>query len=297
MEGVSVDQLVNYNLTLLNKNVRDHFGADCVFINSGMQAPLDDVFRIVIEDLRTLGRAHQKLVIMLQTRGGSMETVERLVEVSRHHYETVVFVIPNYAYSAGTVLALSGDSIFMDYYSVLGPIDPQYQENNGNYLLPGLGYLSKFEELLETVNRNPSLHKGELAFLIEKFDAARLFHIEQIIDHGEALITEWLVKYKFKDWETHSSSQTAVTLQEKNDRAREVSQVLGDAKKWHSHGRGITMKELTGNEIRLKIEDFSVDEEMYKNIRNYHGLGVDFFTNKQQIGHYIHSACGMRRVL
>jgi len=55
-----------------------------------------------------------------------METIERIVAVMRNHYESVSFIIPNFAFSAGTVLALSGDEIYMDYYSVLGHIDPQY---------------------------------------------------------------------------------------------------------------------------------------------------------------------------
>ena len=35
----------------------------------------------------------------------------------------------------------------MDYYSVLGPIDPQV--NRGEGLVPALGYLKKYDELIE----------------------------------------------------------------------------------------------------------------------------------------------------
>ena len=77
---------------------------------------------------------------MLETNGGYMETAERLVSVMRSHYERVSFVIPNYAYSAGTILALSGDSIYLDYFSVLGPIDPQFTDTEGKQLLSGVGY-------------------------------------------------------------------------------------------------------------------------------------------------------------
>jgi len=54
---------------------------------------------------------------------------------------TVVdFLIPSHAMSAGTILAMSGDAIHMDYYSVLGPIDPQVENQEGR-LIPALGYL------------------------------------------------------------------------------------------------------------------------------------------------------------
>ncbi len=51
-----------------------------------------------------------------------------MVSVMRKHYKEVSFIVPSHAYSAGTVLVLSGDKIYMDYYSVLGPIDPQYPD-------------------------------------------------------------------------------------------------------------------------------------------------------------------------
>ena len=40
----------------------------------------------------------------------------------------------------------------MDYYSVLGPIDPQYGETG----LSGVGYLAKFNELKEQINNSDS---------------------------------------------------------------------------------------------------------------------------------------------
>ena len=80
-----------------------------------------------------------------------------------------------FAYSAGTILALSGDKIYMDYYSVLGPIDPQFLDSNGKQLLPGVGYLRKYNELVKQINESESAPKAELAFLIKKFDPAMLF--------------------------------------------------------------------------------------------------------------------------
>ena len=55
-----------------------------------------------------------------------MISVERTVGIIRQHYFQVDFIIPDKAMSAGTVCALSGDNIYMDYYSQLGPIDPQF---------------------------------------------------------------------------------------------------------------------------------------------------------------------------
>ena len=44
------------------------------------------------------------------------------------------FIVPEYAYSAGTIFCMSGDNIYMDYYSVLGPIDPTVQNKDGRWV-------------------------------------------------------------------------------------------------------------------------------------------------------------------
>ena len=296
MEGINVDQLAHRVLGNMNSDLGKAMGGDCIFINCGMQAPLDDEFRVVVEELSSVDEPQKHLILMLETGGGHMETVERLVSVMRKHYEEVSFVIPNYAYSAGTVLALSGDSIYMDYYSVLGPIDPQYRDNEGKQLLPGAGYLAKFNELVEQINDSKESTDAQLAYLVKNFDPARLFHIEQAVNHGISLITDWLPQYKFKDWNKTKTKKKNVTTTMKTKRAKEIAEVLGDAEKWHSHGRGIPMKELEGESIKLAIDDFGEDQSLNQLIRNYHGLCVDYFSNKSGVRCYIHSLHGMRRV-
>lgn len=297
MEAINVDQLSGGVLRQLNGEVAQKMGGDCVFINCDMRPPLDDEFRVVIEEIKHAGKK-ERLVVVLETNGGFMETVERLVAVMRTHYKQVSFVIPNYAYSAGTVLALSGDRIYMDYYSVLGPIDPQHRDSDGKFL-SGYGYLAKFQEITKVINERESAEKcrAELAYLVQKFDPALLFHIEQGIEHGISLISEWLPKYKFKDWKKTATKGENVTMAMKKSRAKKIAATLGDASKWHSHGRGISMRELSGPEIKLLIDDFGSDADLSDKIKNYHGLAVDYFSKKLGVAGCIHSQTGMRRVL
>ncbi|WP_175421926.1 SDH family Clp fold serine proteinase [Agrobacterium tumefaciens] len=302
MEAVNMSQLGDVILKSMNDEISKKFESDTVFIKSGMHAPLDEQFRIAIETIKSSeepSESKTKLTVILETNGGYIETVKRLVDVMRRHYEEVYFVVPNFAYSAGTVLALSGDKIFMDYYSILGPIDPQYADDNGEAMLPGAGYLAKFEELVDRINRskakNPNANRAELAYLIKRFDPAKLFHIEQAIEHGQALIEEWLPKYKFKNWTKTTTTGKAVTLAMKRQRAKAIAKTLGDATKWHSHGRGISMVELMHEDIKLLIDDFGSDEELSTMIRNYHGMAVDYGRQHQMRG-FVHTKKGMRRI-
>ena len=295
MEAINTGQLIDAVLENMNDDVGKFLEGDCVFISSGMQPPLDDLFRVAIEELNTTKGKKKHLIVILETTGGYIETVERLVSVMRKHYLRVSFIVPSHAYSAGTVLVLSGDEIYMDYYSILGPIDPQYQDENGHSLLPGAGYLAKFEELIETINTKQGDPTAELAYLIKKFDPAKLFHIEQAMKHSQSLIEEWLPKYKFKSWKETETRKEKVTPALRKKRAKDIACILGDADRWHSHGKGISMNELTGAEIKLVIEDFGKIDELSSFVRNYHGLAIDY-AQKISAQRFIHTKNGMRRL-
>lgn len=232
---------------------------------------------------------------MLETTGGYIETVERLALTFRNNYSVVEFIVPNYAYSAGTVLAMSGDEIYMDYFSILGPIDPQYQDE-GDYL-PGMGYLAKFNELLEKVNSDKTGDntRGELAILLQKFNPARIFDIEQAVEHSKALLKDWLPKYKFKNWSERETTKASVAHEDRENRAVEVAEALGDANHWHSHGRGITIRDLEGDKIKLKVIDFGQQRELNNAIRDYHGLLVDYM-NKRSMRFAVQGARGVRKI-
>ena len=68
----------------------------------------------------------------------------------------VHFVVPNAAMSAGTIFCMSGDKIYMDYSSSLGPIDPQVPAHDGR-LVPALGYIDKVNEFIEKAHCNSGL--------------------------------------------------------------------------------------------------------------------------------------------
>jgi len=261
-----------FDLTLHNilnerlAKLETHFNADVIFYYGPIADALEKPFRDFIEDLKSDTVQHNTLCIILNTPGGSAETVEKLVKITRHHYQEVYFIVPDAAYSAGTIFCMSGDKIYMDYSSALGPIDPQVF--NGKNWVPALGYLDKVEEM---INKSAAgqLTQAELIMLREQ-DLAMLRRHEQARDLTIALLKEWLVKYKFKNWNTHKDA-TVVTPQQKEDRAKEIAKDLGDNKLWHSHGRSIGVAALT-NILKLKIEDYSADTILKPLIREYNDL-------------------------
>src|SRR5258706_15640463 len=117
----AIKEALNQRLEALEQ----HFRADVVFFYGAIHAPLVRPFRDFIEQLRSDPVQRDKLVVFVNTPGGSVEAVEKMVDIIRFHYQDISFVVPDFAMSAGTILCMSGDRILMDYSSALGPIDPQ----------------------------------------------------------------------------------------------------------------------------------------------------------------------------
>ena len=184
---------------------------------------------------------------------------------------------------------MSGDNIYMDYYSVLGPIDPQVQNKDGRWVA-ALGYLDKIKELLDKARpkslENPNgdtLTNAEF-LILKDFDLAELRGYEQARDLTIDLLKNWLFKYKFKNWTTHETTPAllgqAVTDEQKISRAESIAKDLGDTSKWKSHGRPINIQTL--KDMKLKIEDFGSDTVLKELIRSYYDFLRDY-TNKFQL--------------
>lgn len=267
-------------------DLEQKFQADVVFYLGDIEAKALRLFRDLIEDLKIDVDTKDRLVIILNTNGGSAEIVEKMVGIIRHHYQEVYFVVPDSAMSAGTIFCMSGDKIYMDYSSSLGPIDPQVW--NGKQWVPALGYLDKVEELLKKAQAG-TITQAEF-LILQAQDLAELSRFEQAKELTITLLKKWLVEYKFKDWDVHETTAAlkgkSVTLAEKEARAREIADNLGNNKKWHSHARMLGIDTLRG--IKLKIEDFSGDATLQPLIRSYNDLITEFIV-RNNYEFFLHS--------
>jgi hypothetical protein len=212
-----------------------------------------------------------------------VETAERYVTVLRKHYEQVNFIVPDLAMSAGTVLCMSGDKIFMDYSSSLGPIDPQVLTPDGSGYVAAMGYLDKVEEITAKQQLAPAD-----VVLLKSLDLARLALYEQARDLSVDLLKGWLVAYKFRDWKVHRTNNpgSPVTEQEKWDRAEEIAKQLADHTKWHSHGRSLDLQKL--NALRIEIDDYSDDDALTSAIRGYNDP-LTGYTDRMGLTFYLHN--------
>ena len=277
---VSLDQVSQEWLTARLVEIEEKTGKDVVVVMGGIAPGLDVAVRMALERLET--RRESSLVI-LDTPGGFVEVAARIADTLRFFHKTVDFLIPNEAMSAGTVLALSGDTIWMDYFSRLGPIDPQV-ERDGR-MIPGLSYLRQYEALVEK-SKSGALTSAELT-LLSKLDLAELHQINLAASLSVTLIEKWLSRHKFKDWKKDGKPVDEKT---KKKRAAEIAAGLNDHEKWGTHARGIHMDELTG-ELKLQINDYSSDPNFpgLKELIWRYFWAAREYAQKQQFHFFAHS--------
>lgn len=262
--------------------LENYLHADVIVYYGEIIDSVELTIKQIVEDLQSESPANNKCYILLTTPGGSLNPVNRMVSILRHFYSEVNFIIPDYAYSAGTIFCMSGDNILMNYFSALGPVDPQVQNKDGK-LVAALGYLDKINELLNKAKDN-TISQAEF-LILKDFDLAELRAYEQAKELAIDLIQKWLVQYKFKDWIKHSNGDK-VTNEEKKARAIEIAMTLSDNNKWKSHGRAINMQELEA--MKLKIMDYGTDKELSSRIDAYNSVLIDY-VNKYQTCIFVHS--------
>ena len=268
---------LNYHIGEIGKQLG---GMDVMSIVSPIVPGIDEKVRGAIESKK---EKKPQIAIILETPGGVVEVVERAVEVIRHFYQEVAVIVPNQAMSAGTVFALSADRILMDYFSRLGPIDPQIVKDDR--LIPALAYLKKFEELNEKAAAG-NLTTAEYV-LLQQLNVAELYQFEQARELSVELLIKWLSKYKFKDWKFTETTNTSVTVKMKKKRAKEIATLLNDPNRWHSHGRGIDISTLR-RELKLRIEDYSENKELSMPVREYFSLLQDYL-NREKLVSFVHT--------
>jgi ClpP class serine protease len=66
--------------------------------------------------------------LVLHTPGGLVLAAEQIAHAVRAHPAPVTVLVPHYAMSGGTLIALAANEIRMDPHAVLGPVDPQLGE-------------------------------------------------------------------------------------------------------------------------------------------------------------------------
>jgi len=222
------------------------------------------------------GLTSRNVDIIIETPGGLGEVTEDIVRALRSKFDSVAFIVPGTAKSAGTIMVMSGDEILMHpMTSALGPIDAQLRWQDK--VFSAEAFLKGIERIKDECLKTNALNRAYIPIL-QNIHPGELQHAENALEFATKLVTNWLATYKFKDWDTHSSTGALVTPAEKETRAAEVAKQLCDHSRWLSHGRSIKLKDLVA--MRVRVTDYSQNADLDDAIRRYHTLlQMTFDTN------------------
>lgn len=207
------------------------------------------------------------LDLILETPGGSGETAEDIVKLLRAKYDSVAVIVPGVAKSAATIMTMAADEILMEPASALGPIDAQIVWQGKRFSAHAL--LQGMQKIKDEVVATNALNRAYIPIL-QNISPGELQHAQNSLDFATELVTEWLTRYKFRDWTTHGTAGRPVTIDEKRARAKDIADQLSDHGRWKTHGRSIKLEDLRA--MRLRVTDYSERPDLRDAIGRYYTL-------------------------
>jgi hypothetical protein len=215
---------------------------------------MDDYYAIIdlIRDIDS-----DNLDFYIETPGGSGEAAEEIVRHLRKKFTNIDFVVSGEAKSAGTIIVLSGNEIYMTETGSLGPIDAQMLI--GRSMISAHDYMEWVNEKLSEAEEKGRLNSFD-ATMIAQISPGELRGVEHGLYFAKDIVEKWLAEYKFSNWDTTESRQVVVTTDMKISRAKEIASELINHGKWRSHGRSLKIDDLEA--IGLKINKVDDDPEL-----------------------------------
>ena len=199
------------------------------------------------------------LLLILHTPGGMAEAAQTIVEYLRSKFGDIDVLVPTYAMSAGTMIALGCDRIVMGRQSQLGPTDPQLIVGNRPFSAHSI--VEQFEEAKREITGNPVLAHA-WAPVLRSFGPALLQEARKSITYGQRLVTDWLKRYMFSDRPDPAALAGAVAEHFGGD-------IHG------SHGRRIDREE--ARRQQLEVIDLENDQDLQEEVLTLYHLSTIAF--------------------
>jgi hypothetical protein len=182
--------------------------------------------------------------VLIHSPGGSPEATERIVSLLRARFnDGVHFLVPHSAYSAATMMVLSGNEVILHPSATLGPIDPQVNGIPARSIRRGF---DKIRDLLK--DEGPEALPAYLP-LIEKHSIEILEICEDSLKLSKELVTEWLTRYMFSGTESQETIRHAVDF-------------FSDYDEHKTHSRPLMFEKLQKLNLKISIADTPLRELM-----------------------------------
>jgi len=227
-----------YHRQDLIRDIQDATGRVLLSYVAGVQASIqrDDVLGFV--DLLCRVEPGSDVDLIIHSGGGDIDAAEKLISMVRAKVGegTLRVVVPDYAKSAATLMALGAHAIVMSDSSELGPIDPQvpFPDGQGSWVYySAFSYLEAFRRFKKDLEDEPTDETARL--MLAKMDPHVIVELERVYER-----TRHLAEGLLQDGMTTREPVTAV-----------VTNLLNN-ESWYTHGQVISATD--ADMIGLMIE-------------------------------------------
>lgn len=235
-----------YQRQQLIKEIEQDTGRILLCFVGGDRAEIQRDDTVGFVDLLHNVHAGDEVDLLLHSVGGDIDAAEKLIRLVRAKVgegATIRVIIPEYAKSAATLMALGADQLVMSDSSELGAIDPQVHlhDGRGNDICHSvLVYLEAFREHARALRDDPNDPVAQLMF--DKFEPTIVKKFEGIRDRARNL-AENLLKRRGLNYSKITSD-------------------LMDITRWQSHNQMIGAEE--ARDIGLEVVILSADDPIWQ---------------------------------
>jgi ATP-dependent protease ClpP protease subunit len=197
--------------------------------------------------------------LLLNSPGGDIDTAEKIITLIRKKADAapVRVIVPDFAKSAATLIALGANGVVMSHTSELGPIDPQVEltgVNGVNTMHSAQNYVDSYDKHARKLRKDPDDPVARL--MLDMLDPVVLKKLKRTIKRSMVIASALL--------------QTAMI--KGATEADEAARKLADTNQWHSHGQMIGYEQCT--KIGLRVTYLNPESDIWENIWRLYCLQV-----------------------
>lgn len=200
------------------------------------------------------------LSLVVHTPGGEMASTETMIDYLRSKFDHIEVIVPVYAMSGGTMIALNSDRIYMGRQSQLGPIDAQLPLPGG--FVSASSILDQFNTAKEEISadRNAAV---AWAPILQTIGPSLLSQAKKALELGQQIAELGLARYMF-----HGEDDA-------RNLAAEVAEYFNSEDVHLNHGRRIGVDECAN--VGLRVERLEEDQDFQDAVLTaYHLLTIVF---------------------
>lgn len=229
--------------TITGRNIISYYSGWLKNPNAPNTSINDNDINALMNAVNKLDR-NKELDIIIHTPGGDIAATESIVNYLQSVFPSRIrAIVPQLSMSAGTMIALSCNSIVMGNQSSLGPIDPQF---NG---IACQGIIDEYSRAIKDVSNNPNA-LGIWQPIISKYHPTLIGDCENAVKWSKELATKWLKRVNPK-----------INM-------RMVENLFISHANSYSHSRHISKAECKS--VGLKIIDLENNQELQDAVLSLH---------------------------